>query len=133
MQMGCKLPVDDVRAKRSQGLCRLYFPKLVSRRLSPTVMGHLPHLFVFDGEQKGYSGNWLIGPKARCISLGRSTCPGRRTVRERSPPLQAQGATGRHHKGSQASFLLPEARRKEAREGSSRTQTESQEDSQGTG
>src|ERR1700681_1164247 len=48
---------------------------------------------------------------------GSSTARGR-VVGECPSSLQAQGAAGRHYQGGQASLLLPEAGREEARQGS---------------
>src|ERR1700686_994013 len=55
------------------------------------------------------------GPVWGCSSVGRSKTSRGRVPRKRITSLQAQGATGRHHQGGQASLLLPEAGRKEAR------------------
>src|ERR1039458_8117353 len=65
----------------------------------------------------------------RCISLGRDSSAGRRASRKRAAAVQTQGSDRRHHQGSEASFLLFEARREEARERSACTQAEPQEDS----
>src|ERR1700756_522603 len=46
--------------------------------------------------------------------FGRSLTSRGRIPRERSTPLQAQGAAGRHYQGGQAPLLLPEARREKA-------------------
>src|ERR1700726_1459645 len=46
--------------------------------------------------------------------FGRSSTSRGGIPRERSTPLQAQGAAGRHYQGGQAPLLLPEARREKA-------------------
>jgi len=65
--------------------------------------------------------------------FGRSETSRGRIPRERSAPVQAQGATGRHYQGGQAPLLLPEARREKARQGRARSQASSQENTQRTG
>ena len=65
--------------------------------------------------------------------FGRSTTARGGIPRERSAPLQAQGATGRHYQGGQAPLLLPEAGREKACQGSSRAQASSQKNAQRTG
>src|SRR3984893_10465926 len=59
------------------------------------------------------------GPVWGCSSVGRSKTSRGRVPRKCIASLQAQGTTGRHYQGGQASLLLPEAGREEAREGSS--------------
>src|SRR6185437_6008386 len=68
-----------------------------------------------------------------CIKFGGSSIARGRVAGKRPPPFQAQGAAGRHHQGGQASLLLPEARRKKARQGSLGPQTQPQESAQRTG
>src|ERR1700688_4019531 len=58
-------------------------------------------------------GYWLGGDE-----IGRSSTARGRVSGERPPSLQAQGAAGRHHQGGQASLLLSETGREEARKGS---------------
>ena len=74
-----------------------------------------------------------LGRFGGVFSLGRDSSTRRRTSRKRAAPLQTQGSDRRHHQGSQASFLLSEARREEACKGSACSQAQSQEDPQGTG
>ena len=64
------------------------------------------------------------GPVWGCSSVGRSKTSRGRVPRKCIASLQAQGATGRHHQGGQASLLLPEAGREEAREGSTGAQAQ---------
>src|ERR1035441_4573577 len=62
--------------------------------------------------------------------FGRGSRTRRRAARKCAAPVQAEGTAGGHHQGSQASLLLPEAGREEARKGGIGTQAESQEGSQ---
>src|SRR5579864_484168 len=62
--------------------------------------------------------------------FGRSSIAGRRVYRECPPAVQAQGADGRHHQGSEASLLLPKAGREASSEASLGAKACSQEDSQ---
>ena len=48
--------------------------------------------------------------------FGRSSTARRRIGGKRAPSLQAQGSDGRHHQGSEASLVLPEAGREAAGE-----------------
>src|SRR6266403_2372777 len=57
------------------------------------------------------------GPVWGCSSVGRSKTSRGRVPRKCIATLQAQGAAGRHYQGGQASLLLPEAGREEARQG----------------
>jgi len=65
--------------------------------------------------------------------FGRSSAARRRVNRQRSPSLQAQGSDGRHHQGSEAPLLLPEAGREAASEASVGAKACSEEDSQRVG
>src|SRR5580658_9629643 len=65
-----------------------------------------------------------------CSSVGRSEIARGRVPRECTAALQAQGAAGRHHQGGQAALLLPQTRRKEAREGSIGAETQPEKSSE---
>ena len=72
------------------------------------------------------------GPVWGCSSVGRSKTSRGRVPRKCIASLQAQSATGRHHQGGQASLLLPEAGRKEARKGSTGAQAQQEKSTQRT-
>ena len=79
-----------------------------------------------------YSRGCPTGALGGVISFGRSKDSRRRTAGECTAPLQAQGAAGRHHQGSQAALVLHEARREDAHEAGVGPQAQSQESPQGT-
>src|SRR5579864_3630768 len=62
--------------------------------------------------------------------FGRSSIAGRRVYRECPAAVQAQGSDGRHHQGSEASLLLPEAGREAPNEAGLGEKACSQEDPQ---
>ena len=92
-----------------------------------------PRLGVLLRSGMAYAFHSQSGTNVRCIYFGGDSSSGGRTPRERATPVQAEGTNGRHYQGSEASLVLPEARREKACQGSPRTQTEPEEGSQGTG
>ncbi len=67
------------------------------------------------------------------LPFGGGSRTGRRAAGKCFAPIQAEGAAGGHHQGSEASLLLPEARREETRQGSFGAQAESQKGSKRAG